>query len=93
MKLTNEKLRDIIREELESLKTDPINEGFATWKIEFGKGKVSGVDYGKAGKLEVIARNAAEAIKKAVKIVQAEAGFKGTDNDWMAVDVKTLTQK
>jgi len=93
MKLTNEKLRDIIREELDRFNGKSVNEGFSTWEIEFGKGKVSGVDYAKAGKVSVDARTSSEAIKKAVKIVQAKAGFKGSDNDWMAVDIETLIKK
>ena len=62
-----------------------LNEGFSTWEIEFGKGKVSGVDYAKAGKISVKARNTVEAIKKAVKEV-------GKADDWMAVDIKSLTK-
>ena len=62
-----------------------LNEGFSTWEIEFGKGKVSGVDYSKAGKISVKARNTVEAIKKAVKEV-------GKADDWMAVDIKSLTK-
>ena len=63
-----------------------VNEGFSTWEIEFGKGIVSGVDYSKAGKVSVKARNTVEAIKKAVKEV-------GNAGDWMVVDVKSLTKK
>jgi hypothetical protein len=85
MKLTNSKLREIIKEELKSLSEELVTEGFSTWEIEFGKGKVSGVDYSKAGKVSVKARNTVEAIKKAVKQV-------GNADDWMAVDIKTLTK-
>jgi len=63
-----------------------INEGHGTWEVEFGPGKVSGVDYKAAGKITVKARNTVEAIKKAVKQV-------GNESDWMAVDVKNLTKK
>ena len=62
-----------------------LNEGFSTWEIEFEEGKVSGVDYAKAGKVSVKARNTVEAIKKAVKEV-------GNADDWMAVDIKSLTK-
>ena len=60
-----------------------ITEGFSTWEVEFGRGKVSGVDYAKAGKVSVKARNTIEAIKKAVKQV-------GNADDWMAVDIENL---
>ena len=85
MKLTNSKLREIIKEELKSLSEDLVTEGFSTWEIEFGRGKVSGVDYAKAGKVSVKARNTVEAIKKAVKQV-------GNAGDWMTVDVKSLNK-
>jgi hypothetical protein len=85
MKLTNSKLREIIKEELKSLSEDLVTEGFSTWEIEFGRGKVSGVDYAKAGKVSVKARNTVEAIKKAVKQV-------GNADDWMAVDIKSLNK-
>ncbi len=62
-----------------------VTEGFSTWEIEFEEGKVSGVDYAKAGKVSVKARNTVEAIKKAVKEV-------GNADDWMAVDIKSLTK-
>lgn len=86
MKLTNEKLRQIIREEVNSLNSTPVNEGFATWEIEFGKGKVSGTDYAAAGKISVKARTTVEAIKKAVAQV-------GNKEDWVAVHVQTLIKK
>jgi len=60
-----------------------IEEGFSKWEVEFGKGIVGGVDYSKAGKVSVKARNTIEAIKKAVKQV-------GTADDWMAVDIENL---
>ena len=60
-----------------------IKEGFSTWEVEFGRGKVGGVDYAKAGKVSVKARNTVEAIKKAVKQV-------GNADDWMAVDIENL---
>jgi len=63
-----------------------VNEGFSTWEIEFGRGKVSGTDYHAAGKITVKARNTVEAIKKAVAQV-------GSKDDWMAVDIKNLTKK
>ena len=44
------------------------------------------------GVSKVIARTPAEAIKKAVKVVQAKAGFKGGNNDWMAVDVDSVSK-
>jgi len=66
--------------------TTTLNEAFGTWEVEFGPGKVSGVDYKAAGKITVKARNTVEAIKKAVKQV-------GNESDWMAVDVKNLTKK
>jgi hypothetical protein len=93
MKITEQKLREIINEELISLEEGvkgydigpKLNEGFSTWEIEFEEGKVSGVDYAKAGKVSVKARNTVEAIKKAVKEV-------GNADDWMAVDIKSLTK-
>ena len=60
-----------------------LTEGFSTWEVEFGRGKVGGVDYAKAGKVSVKARNTIEAIKKAVKQV-------GNADDWMAVDIENL---
>jgi hypothetical protein len=86
MKITEQKLREIIKEELTSVKEEGIlTEGFSTWEIEFGSGIVSGVDYAKAGKVSVKARNTVEAIKKAVKQV-------GNAGDWMTVDVKSLNK-
>ena len=90
MKLTKSKLREIIQEELKSLNEEILNEGFSKWEVEFGKGIVSGVDYSKAGKVSVKARNTIEAIKKAVKQVR---GADGNADDWMAVDVEKLTKK
>ncbi len=90
MKLTKSKLREIIREELTSIKEGVLNEGFSTWEVQFGRGKVSGVDYAKAGKVSVKARNTIEAIKKAVKQIRGE---NGDADDWMAVDIEKLTKK
>lgn len=67
----------------DGLHESKINEGFSTWEVEFGRGKVSGVDYAKAGKVSVKARNTVEAIKKAVKQV-------GNADDWMVVDIENL---
>ena len=90
MKLTKSKLREIIQEELKSLNEEILNEGFSKWEVEFGKGIVSGVDYSKAGKVSVKARNTIEAIKKAVNQVRADGG---NADDWMAVDVEKLNKK
>ena len=79
------------RLKMESTKLGSIlREGNSTWKVKFAKANVNGVAYG--GVSKVIARTPAEAIKKAVKIVQAKAGFKGSSNDWMAVDVDSVSK-
>ena len=67
-----------------------LKEGSGTWKVKFAKSNVNGVDFD--GVSKVIARTPAEAIKKAVKVVQAKAGFKGGNNDWMAVDVDSVSK-
>jgi hypothetical protein len=82
-KMSKSRLQQIIREEVANV----LNEAFGTWEVEFGRGKVSGVDYYKAGTIKVSARTTVEAIKKATK--QAAAG-KGNKDDWMAVDIKSL---
>ena len=64
-----------------------LTEGFGAWDVVFAKANVSGVQYDGKTKYSVKARNTSEAIKKAVK----QAG--GTDSDWMAVDVKSLSKK
>jgi coenzyme F420-reducing hydrogenase delta subunit len=75
----------------QSTKLDSIlKEGSGTWKVKFAKSNVNGVAFG--GVSKVIARTPAEAIKKAVKVVQAKAGFKGGNNDWMAVDVDSVSK-
>lgn len=65
-----------------------LREASSKWNVKFAKSNVNGVAYG--GVLKVIARTPDEAIKKAVKIVQAKAGFKGGNNDWMAVDIDSV---
>lgn len=79
-------LKQIIIEEYKKL----LEEGFGTWEVVFGRGKVSGVDYHAAGKITVSARTTVEAIKKAAK--QAAKGA-GNKLDWMAVDVQSLKKK
>lgn len=85
----NHKSKNESTNKLESMlrRSAGLNEGFGAWDVVFEKSVVSGIKYDGKTKYSVKARNTSEAIKKAVK----QAG--GTDSDWMAVDVKSLSKK
>lgn len=61
-----------------------LNEGFATWKMQFAPMTLSGVELDPKKTFTVKARSTVEAIKKAAK----QAGLSG--NDWMATQTHKL---
>ena len=66
------------------LKETNLNEGFATWEMQFAPMKLSGIDLDPKKKYKVKARSTVEAIKKAAKM----AGLKG--DAWMATQTHKL---
>ena len=70
----------------ESKLTSIVNEGFATWKMQFAKMNISGVQLDPKKTYTVKARSTVEAIKKASK----QAGLSG--NDWMATQTHKLVK-
>jgi len=64
--------------------TSIVNEGFATWKMQFAAMTLSGVKLDPKKTYTVKARSTVEAIKKASK----QAGLSG--NDWMATQTHKL---
>jgi hypothetical protein len=63
-----------------------INEGFATWEMQFAPMKLGGVDLDPKKKYKVKARSTVEAIKKASKM----AGLSG--DYWMSTQTHKLTK-
>ena len=63
-----------------------INEGFATWEMQFAPMKLGGVDLDPKKKYKVKARSTVEAIKKASKM----AGLSG--DHWMSTQTHKLTK-
>ena len=63
-----------------------LNEGFATWKMQFAPMKLSGVDLDPKKTYTVKARSTVEAIKKASKM----AGLSG--DSWMATQTHKLVK-
>ena len=61
-----------------------LNEGFATWKMQFAPMTLSGVTLDPKKTFTIKARSTVEAIKKAAK----QAGLSG--NDWMATQTHKL---
>ena len=64
--------------------TSIVNEGFATWKMQFAKMNLDGVQLDPKKTYTVKARSTVEAIKKASK----QAGLSG--NSWMATQTHKL---
>ncbi len=63
-----------------------MNEGFATWRMQFAPMKLSGVDLDPKKTYTVKARSTVEAIKKAAK----QAGLSG--DAWMATQTHKLVK-
>ena len=62
-----------------------VNEGFATWRMQFAPMKLSGVDLDPKKVYTVKARSTVEAIKKAAKMA-------GGGNSWMATQTHKLVK-
>jgi|MDTC01.1.fsa_nt_gb hypothetical protein len=62
-----------------------VNEGFATWRMQFAPMKLSGVDLDPKKVYTVKARSTVEAIKKAAKMA-------GVGNSWMATQTHKLVK-
>ena len=62
-----------------------VNEGFATWRMQFAPMKLSGVDLDPKKVYTVKARSTVEAIKKAAKMA-------GVGNSWMATQRHKLVK-
>jgi|TARA_B110000908_G_C10214803_1_gene432197 hypothetical protein len=60
-----------------------VNEGFATWRMQFAKMKLSGVELDPKKVYTVKARSTVEAIKKASKMA-------GVGDSWMATQTHKL---
>ena len=71
-------------DQLAEMHKDSINEGFATWKMQFAPMKLSGVSLDPKKTYTVKARSTVEAIKKAAK----QAGLSG--DAWMATQTHKL---
>ena len=87
LKQFNKKCKEVLKgKSVGSVFEGKLNEGFATWELQFAPMNLGGVDLDPKKKYKVKARSTVEAIKKASKM----AGLSG--DHWMATQTHKLTK-